>query len=90
MPNLNKWAEFLRNGENKNDLISLYLIFIKSPEGIKLAEGIVFYEKQIVWNIRPYSTELLFRCNHEEADTKRPPTSYLFRVGKKTPFKKVV
>ena len=70
----NKWAEFLLNGENKNDLISLYLIFIKSPEGIKLADGIpiVFYEKQIVLNIQPYSTELLFRCNHEEADPKIP------------------
>ena len=65
-----KWADFLSNGENKNDLMGLFGEYLKSNEAIEKANGldVVFCGRRKIWNFGHEIGE----CNHEEADTKIP------------------
>lgn len=65
-----KWADFLSNGENKNDLMTLFGEYLKSNEAIAKANGldVVFCGRRKIWN----HGQEMGECNHEEADTKIP------------------
>ena len=65
-----KWSDFLSNGENKNDLMTLFGEYLKSNEAIEKANGldVVFCGRRKIWNLG----QEIGGCNHEEADTKIP------------------
>ena len=74
MPKGSKWSDFLNNGQNKNDLMSLFGDFLKGDDAINMVNGIPlsFYGKEEVWNILPRVTLVQQKCNHGEAGTKIP------------------
>ena len=65
-----KWAEFLTNGENKNDLMMMYGEYLKTEEAHQIIGHlpITFCGGN---NITHFDG-ILEPCNHEEADTKIP------------------
>ena len=71
-PNLTKWSEFLTNGENKNDLMSMFKEFLKTDKAIRKCRGlsIIFCARNEVYTVG--SNDPGISCNHEEADTKLP------------------
>ena len=74
MPEGSKWSDFLNNGQNKNDLMSLFGEFLKGDDAINMVNGIPlsFCGKEEVWSILPRVTLVQQKCNHEEAGTKIP------------------
>ena len=70
MPAGVKWNEFLRNGDNKNQLIKIILRFILSEEGKKLLRfPFIITSGDDIFRIdNGQQTEK--KCNHEEADTR--------------------
>ena len=72
-----KWTDFLTNGDNKNDLMSMFEEFMKSDFAIRMCRGlsVVICARNKVYD--PYSEDQGIPCNHEEADTKIPLIAYL-------------
>ena len=69
--NTNDWNNFLNNGENKTELINFFLRYfstqkVRSRSKIKLP----FTESTNTWEIIPSDINMLFTCNHHEADTR--------------------
>ena len=71
MPHGEKWLGFLSNTDNKNDLISLFIKCLKTPEGRnRLILPITVTETSHTRSINREGCEYLFDCNHEEVDTR--------------------
>ena len=68
-PNPTKWSEFLTNGENKNDLMSIFEEFLKTDKAIRKCRGlsIIFCARNEVYTVG--SDDRGIPCTHEEADT---------------------
>ena len=69
-----KWADFLSNGKNKNDLMQCFGIYLKTDEASKKLNGleVIFCGREAIWSIRGDVVTEHGPCNHEEADTKIP------------------
>ena len=71
MPQGEKWLAFLSNTDNKNDLISLFVKYLKTPEvRNRLKLPMIVTETSHTWSINREGCKYLFDCNHEEADTR--------------------
>ena len=72
-----KWSEFLTNGDNKNDLMSMFEEYLKTECAIGKCRGlpIVFCARAEVYTVGSDDSRL--PCNHEEADTKLPLFAHL-------------
>ena len=69
-----KWSDFLSNGENKNDLMRCFELYIKTEESRKKLNGleILFCGRESIWSMKGNVVKEHGSCNHEEADTKVP------------------
>ena len=71
MPQGEEWLGFLSNRGDENDLTSLFVKYLKTPEGRnRLILLITVTEKSHTWSINREGCEYLFNCNHEEVDTR--------------------
>ena len=72
MPRGNKRIEFLSNGQNKTDLILLFAKFLKSDRGVRIMGNlpVIVTEEENTWHIDKGEITNIFKCNHEEADTR--------------------
>ena len=69
MPQGFKWQEFLANNANKEELIEL--IFKRFQELSKgITKTIVFSRKDETYNVTRGKIKLIYRSNHEEADSR--------------------
>ena len=67
----NQWQDFLSCSENKNELISLIARYISSTEGsANLKYPFIFTAGDKTFKSTSGQVEMLFTCNHEEADTR--------------------
>ena len=70
-----KWKDFLSNGENKNDLIDTFGRYLKEEVVGKRELGefdIIFSGRHNIWSWSRGVLKEEGSCNHEEADTKIP------------------
>ena len=69
-----KWADFLSNGKNKNDLMQCFGTYLKTEEASRKLNGLelIFCGRKSIWSIRGDVVTEHGPCNHEEADTKIP------------------
>ncbi len=66
-----QWESFFHNGENKENLISAIADYLQSKEGrSKLRCPVVITSNERTYQITNRSSEMLFHCNHEEADSR--------------------
>ena len=71
MPQGNSWHNLLNNNDNKNDLIHLFVLFLKLDDvRMKLAYPVIVTEKESTWKMTKNYVHQMFSCNHEEADTR--------------------
>ena len=71
MPQGQRWLQLLNNGDNKNELISLFVKFLISPERRReLKIPFTITEGEKTWKINEADFESSFLCNHEEADSR--------------------
>ena len=71
MPTGNEWISFFHNLDNKQSLIDLfskYLLRKKFPKDVNVP--IVFTNKEDTFEVTHQNSQILFKCNHEEADTR--------------------
>ena len=70
MPQGEKWLGLRSNTDNKNDLISLFVKYLKTTERRnRLKLSITVAGTSHKWSINREGCEYMFDCNHEEADT---------------------
>jgi hypothetical protein len=67
----NKQQDFLNSGKNKEELLRLILKYLETREGISLLQHphVVTAEDKTYF-IRDGQFSMLYKCNHEEADTR--------------------
>ena len=72
MPRGNKWVDILSNNSNKADLINLLFKYVESGAAMKLTENLVLKitENENTWQTENGRLLNIFKCNHEEADTR--------------------
>ena len=71
MPQGNSWHSLLNNNDNKNDLIHLFVLFLKLDDvRMKLCYPVIVREKESTWKITTNYVHQMFSCNHEEPDTR--------------------
>ena len=71
MPQGNSWQNLLKNGENKTDLIHMFVEYLKLESTRKeFTIPLIVTEKEKTWKITKTEIELRFNCNHEEADSR--------------------
>eukprot|EP00794_Sanderia_malayensis_P001365 gene1365-biopygen1116 len=62
---------FFHKGENKENLIPAIADYVQSKEGrSKLRCPVVITSKELTYQITNRSSEVLFHCNHKEADSR--------------------
>ena len=67
----NKWQEFLNSGENKEELIQLLVKYLGTEEGMaQLEHPYIITAGDATFAVRNGTVSELFRCSHEEADTR--------------------
>lgn len=67
----NKWQEFLNSGQNKEELIQLLVKYMETGEGMsQLEHPYLVTAGDATFSVRHGGISLLYRCNHEEADTR--------------------
>lgn len=65
------WSNFFNNIENKSNLLNLLVQYCNSDTvKSKLDVPIVINDQANTWKISSSSTQKIFECNHEEADTR--------------------
>ena len=68
--NTNDWNNFLNNGENKTELINFFLRYLSALKlRSRFKVKLLFTESTNTWEIAPSGINMLFTCNHHEADT---------------------
>ena len=71
MPKSSDWDSFLRNGENKSELIQFLVRYYKTDEARgNLRLPMIVTEEEKTWLITRTSIQELESCNHYEADTR--------------------
>ncbi|MAG85790.1 MAG: hypothetical protein CMB97_00015 [Flavobacteriaceae bacterium] len=71
MPKGLKWNEFLKNQGNKTELIKLITEYIITEEArSKLTQPFIVTNGCETLKVQHNGFELMYRCNHEEADTR--------------------
>ena len=71
MPQSDKWLSLLSNGENKIDLIHLFVNFLKKCKLKHNYVPIIINDGEYTWRIEDGVSPLkLFSTNHEEPDSR--------------------
>ena len=66
----NQWQEFLCCSDNKNELISLIARYIFSTKGSGMKYPFTFTADDKTFKCMSGQVEIIFTCNHDEADTR--------------------
>lgn len=78
MPSGMKWQEFLGNSENKEELISLIFEYIeKLSKNKTLTRPFIFSRGDETFKLVDGKSDMIFKSNHEEADTRLVLQAYL-------------